>query len=905
MSQTVLEKRSHRLSRLLEQFHARWSNEYLTALKERDLNYVRGSTTNEIKVGDVVLIHDSQKKRAQWKLAIVQKLNAGNDGLVRSAEIKTANGPSNRPVTKLHPLEINTGDVNGTSPSTDDCATTNHIRRSSRLATKEAMRRIKEWNRDGETAVSIAGRNASVNEEYKNVARIFLEYHYDSNTITRQAVLNTIYDREIKVELSNHLKMYRRQQDFKALMNQPSEKRNIMKICLCGYGGNGKTTLKHALQRSFIDAKLFKRSQEKAPASEKEEYEPTPGIDMATVNISKAGKFGVWDFAGQTEYYVTHNMFLSAENSIFTIVFRITDEPEKQKKEVISWLAFIKAIITKSISEGHLQPTVILVASRADQLKMGTHKQADAMYREIHLEAKKMFGKYLSILDETFILNCHDSQHRDMDTLRACFKLAKREEFVPKLCGNIIGKKRRWIVSKYPVIKWDSYVQKVKEIVPLIDDELLKKATRFLQYQGEILYIESTLTRGGDIIVLDPQWLCTRVIGPMLAPEMFFQYEKRLTKKMIYSRSDIEVVFQDFADIDSLIDLLKELELLFEVTEETTEGHDVSFVIPGMLGNDMPKDQWEMDRTKSIYYGRRFQCRDETDSFSPGLFPRLQTRLERHFREMDSPTKGIWKNGMKVCRNVEGLIYMTKGWRAIHLCVRAKKEDDIGECYRMLELVTDDVYDVINICCPGTNIDVHILSADSLKNHSDPENVSFYTIREIIEAEKKCKQVLDERKTQQEEVCELLCLGYDSEVLRNLGYQSDVKWMLQDTLKEFSIIMDRRRDSGGDYRMMADLMGFERAEVASWEEKDSRKSITQHILSEWSNRWVPRKQGDCMSSEGDYIYESTFTNLMKILRHKDCCVDIAREEIQKMFTKLGISTTSKAVTGTSRTKPDI
>ncbi|XP_070532936.1 uncharacterized protein [Ptychodera flava] len=147
MSQTVLEKRSHRLSRLLEQFHARWSNEYLTALKERDFNCVRGSTTNEIKVGDVVLIHDSQKKRAQWKLAIVQKLNAGNDGLVRSAEIKTANGPSNRPITKLHPLEINTGDVNGTSPSTDDCATTNHIRRSSRRATKEAMRRIKEWNR--------------------------------------------------------------------------------------------------------------------------------------------------------------------------------------------------------------------------------------------------------------------------------------------------------------------------------------------------------------------------------------------------------------------------------------------------------------------------------------------------------------------------------------------------------------------------------------------------------------------------------------------------------------------------------------------------------------------------------------------------------------------------------------
>ncbi|XP_070550397.1 death-associated protein kinase 1-like [Ptychodera flava] len=792
-------------------------------------------------------------------------------------------------------------DINGKTPLHLAVAENNDVITRLLLASKAS---IDVEDKDGETAASIAGRNASKIKKYKNIAIIFLEHHYDSDTVTK-AVLNTIYDREIKVELSNHLKMYRRQQDFKTLMNEPGEKRNIMKICLCGYGGNGKTTLKHALQRSFIDAKLFQRSKEKAPASEKEDYEPTPGIDMATVNIPKAGKFGVWDFAGQTEYYVTHNMFLSAENSIFTIVFRITDEPDKQKKEVISWLAFIKAIITKSMSEGHPQPTVILVASRADQLKMGTHKQADAMYREIHLEAKKMFGKYLSILDEMFILNCHDSQHRDMDTLRACIKHAKREEFVPKLCGNIINIKGRWIVRKYPVIKWDSYVQKVKEIVPLIDDELLKKATRFLQYQGEILYIESTLTRGGDMIVLDPQWLCTRVIGPMLAPEIFFQYAKRLTKKIMYSRSDVEEVFKDLADISSLIDLLKEFELLYEVTMETTEGKVIRYVIPGMLENDMPEDQWKVDRTKNIYYGRRFQCRDETDSFSPGLFPRLQTRLERHFREMDSPTKGIWKNGMKVCRNVEGLIYMTKGWRAIHLCVRAKKEDDIGECYKMLELVTDDVYDVINICCPGTNIDVHILSADSLKNHSDPENVSFYTIGEIIEAEKKCMRVLDERKTQQEEAGELLCLGYDSEVLRSIGYQSDVKWMLQDAAKQFSIIMDRRRDFEGDYRIMADLMGFERAEVASWEEKDSRKSITQHILSEWSKRWALRKQDDGISSEGDYIYESTFTNLMKILRHKDCCVDIAREEIQKMFNKLGISTSSKAVTEKSRTKPDI
>ncbi|XP_070546803.1 death-associated protein kinase 1-like [Ptychodera flava] len=736
---------------------------------------------------------------------------------------------------------------------------------------------------DGKTALTIAGRSAHQN---KGVAKFFLEYFYDDDKITN-TIFNAIYNRDTRIELSNHHKMYCQQQEFNALMKeQPGVRRNIMKICLCGFGGNGKTTLKNALQRGFLEAKLLSRSKEKAPASGDEEYEPTPGIDMATINIAKVGTFRVWDFAGQTEYYVTHNMFLSAENSIFAIVFRITDKPEKQKKEVTSWLAFVKAVIMKCIEEDRVKPTVILIASRADLLKKGTRRQAEAMYCNISHTAREMFGAYLNILDETFILNCHDSQHSDMKRLRACIKLAKKEEIVPKICEYIRAEQKGWMHTNFPVMKWDSYLQKVKELKPFIYEEPVRKITRFLHYLGEILYIEGTLTQSGNIIVLDPQWLCTRVIGPMLAPEIFVQYSKRLEKKTMYTRNDVDVVFKDFADIDSLVDLLKELELLFEVSINTAEGTELRYVIPGLLENEIPEDQWKQDLTKKIYYGRRFQCRDDTDSFSPGLFPRLQTRLERHFRDLENPTKGIWKNGSKICCNVEGLVYMTKGWRAIHLCVRAEREEEIGECYKMLESVTDDVYDVINTCCPGTNIDVHVLSVNSLKNHSDPEKVSYYTMSQIIEAERKNAKVFDERENKLEETSSLLCIGYDPTVLRSLGYQSDVKWMLGDTLKTFSIIMDKRRSVGGDYRMMADLMGFEHAEVAGWEERAFPKSITQHILSEWSKRWADRKRGGEKLPENDCFYQSNFINLMKILRHEDCNVDIAREEIQKMFNKL-------------------
>lgn len=44
--------------------------------------------------------------RIHWKLAVVDDLVKGNDGLIRSAHISTANHKTNRPITRLYPLEV-------------------------------------------------------------------------------------------------------------------------------------------------------------------------------------------------------------------------------------------------------------------------------------------------------------------------------------------------------------------------------------------------------------------------------------------------------------------------------------------------------------------------------------------------------------------------------------------------------------------------------------------------------------------------------------------------------------------------------------------------------------------------------------------------------------------------------
>ena len=95
-------------SLLLHHFWNRWSKEYLTALRE--FHRVSGTNTQTVRVGDVVLIHDDTS-RVHWRLAVIERLNKGADGLTRSADIRTSTGKTNRPIAKLYPLEVTTAEV--------------------------------------------------------------------------------------------------------------------------------------------------------------------------------------------------------------------------------------------------------------------------------------------------------------------------------------------------------------------------------------------------------------------------------------------------------------------------------------------------------------------------------------------------------------------------------------------------------------------------------------------------------------------------------------------------------------------------------------------------------------------------------------------------------------------------
>ena len=152
-----LRNRVDKLTLLIQHFTSRWKREYLTSLRE--FSKLSKQNNQLIRTGDIVIVHDDNKPRLQWKLAIVEDLIKGKDGEVRAAHIRTSNYTTTRPISKLYPLEVHSEGSETASEepqqSVDDmhlkdkekdATTDSTITRVRRAAATRALEKMKEWS---------------------------------------------------------------------------------------------------------------------------------------------------------------------------------------------------------------------------------------------------------------------------------------------------------------------------------------------------------------------------------------------------------------------------------------------------------------------------------------------------------------------------------------------------------------------------------------------------------------------------------------------------------------------------------------------------------------------------------------------------------------------------------------
>jgi len=126
-----------------------------------------------------------------------------------------------------------------------------------------------------------------------------------------------------------------------------------IKIVFLGDGGSGKTTILQSFEKS---KKRFNFSSDHLNTT------TTTGIEYhqkGVLGIDNDVNYQIWDFAGQLEYGVIHQHFLST-GSIYIVVISLAREV---KPQFDYWINFLQSIVDLS------ECSIIVVGSKSDLLE--------------------------------------------------------------------------------------------------------------------------------------------------------------------------------------------------------------------------------------------------------------------------------------------------------------------------------------------------------------------------------------------------------------------------------------------------------------------------------------------------------------------------------------------------------
>jgi len=224
-----------------------------------------------------------------------------------------------------------------------------------------------------------------------------------------------------------------------------------IKLLVCGDVGVGKTELIESLKCRFLRSLFRRRSTSDLSQMV---LRSTHGITVHQATIPNAKEFSIWDLSGLPDYYLIHEKFLGAKNSIYMIVFSLRDPVKKQIARVRFWLSMIKARLL--LDNVTTKPHIVLVASFADSplrsveslSSLSSDDKDDSTFDASPVRhhdggsgsntvlnfATNNFGHYFTFQDMVHSLDCRLSQTSEIKVLRAT--LASLRISCLKVCNS-------------------------------------------------------------------------------------------------------------------------------------------------------------------------------------------------------------------------------------------------------------------------------------------------------------------------------------------------------------------------------------------------------------------------------------------------------------------------------------
>lgn len=372
----------------------------------------------------------------------------------------------------------------------------------------------------------------------------------------------------------------------------------------------------------------------------------------------------LWDFGGQSVYYATHPIFLTAR-AMYLLVYDLSRDPHQVAKPVVRqgtfrkfedsfgaktnldyldfWMASVASFggTTESCEViSHCEvlpeklPPVFLVCTHADQPHGGRIPSALAQEIFSSLQAKPyrthLFDGVFAV-DNTksgLEIECPEVTRLRKEVLAVAKKLPQVKEAIPIKWLNF---ERALKVAREQGQKWitlEGARQIATHVCKVVDNKQFQALLNFFHDQRILIHFDDT-PELDKMVILDPQWL-TDVFKKVITirpysnqeeefKELWFQLEATgiLEEKLLKHLWD--PLFDNKETVESLVALMEKFSLLCPwLSSSTSPGKH--YLVPSMLMSHPPEDINKLVASAQI---PSLFIKFESGQVPPGLFPRL------------------------------------------------------------------------------------------------------------------------------------------------------------------------------------------------------------------------------------------------------------------------------------------
>ena len=417
-----------------------------------------------------------------------------------------------------------------------------------------------------------------------------------------------------------------------------------VKLLVIGHPSVGKTTLIQSLQNELIEEVISQN------------FDHTAGIVTTSFCSQLYGDVTFYDFAGQAEYYASHDAIIHSTIKnvppIVLILVNLIQSTPEILDQTYYWINFIS---NRCSGLSNQSAHMIIIGSHADILE-NRKKDPSEKASRLHQSVASQLENRNVILKGIIPLNCTRAKSNEMTRLQKLLHQSTddiREKGVMNFNSHCFFVlllqmfRNNNVVSLGHVLHTLKSESKDSDNSPLFalpsDRPKVIEMCYDLNEKGHIMFIEVPRVIDMSWLILDKAPLLKEILGTLFAPSNFPQhcplsystgvvpvsrFENHFRTKLSYP-SSLSLTF--LGRLEYCREIKDKLVLKSILAEKEFSESERYYFFPNLVSLERPNDIWSDDF--SYKCGWLIQCKREPDgeSFNPHFIQALLLRLAFSF----------------------------------------------------------------------------------------------------------------------------------------------------------------------------------------------------------------------------------------------------------------------------------